>query len=691
MDDFYQFVVPNLDTVFYISRAMVLGILVSSEALLARRRRIGFERHLILFSAFGFLMAAELFGAVIGLGESPTPLGMHGGVWVWYPVLSCVGLVGVAFCFDFVRSGAGGVDPGEAKRDIRWHRKRYFLAMALLLALGALLCGKPFEIGHPPTSHLQMGQTSYVLHGLQVAALLLVAWKARSMSGAWLSRLESDVFLLGCVTGVAGAVIQVFTGPREFLTTLAFAIFVAVFLRDNYRRSEREAVRASEDRNAKMLLFHRVTTQLKSSFDPERLYEILMDSLMSSLGAESGAIYIRDDGNIHLNPVLIHGPYPPPLPLEGELPDTQKRISELVRQTTVPVGEGVVGRVAESGIPIYLFDSEDAARYYAWPAGPIRVNSTIVLPLHSPEGVYGVVQIVNRLDGSAFAEEDLRFMSLFVEQAGLAIYNARLHAQIIEQHRTEEQLKIARQIQLRLIPAELPRFPGVSVGAEYFPAQEVGGDYYDLYRIDHDHVGVVVFDVAGKGVPGALLMAITSTFLKMAAPRATSPAWVLNEVNAALWAEMRRDLYVTALYGALQLSTFEFTFCCAGHTDTILIRERDGFCQRYKPRGAALGLLRPNRFRSVLEQKTIRLEPGDTLLFYTDGVTEAMNEQLEEFGEERLTNVAREFRRHGPQSLATGIAEAVRKHAGQHQQYDDITVLALRVSFDADDSGKEAS
>ena len=701
----HLFEIP-VDTVFFISRAVVLGILVSSEALLARHKRVGFERHLILFSAFSLLMAAELFGIAFSLSDPQTTLRQHAGIWVWYPVLSVVGLLGVAFCFDFVgaqqptppkqplrlrrpdavpvqMTGAGVDQPSGG---VRRHSRRYLMLATFVLAFGTLLSTLPFEMKGLPTTQVQMGRAAFALHGLQAAAMLLLAWKAGGMSGVWLSQSESRVFLLGCLTGALGALFQLGTGPREHFTTLAFTLFVAVFLRDNYRRSERETVRASEDRNAKTLLFHRITTQLKSTFEPSALHEILMDSLVSNLGAESGAIYIRNAREDSLTPVLLHGPYPPPWELPEPLPDDWREVRDAVERTPVPVGAGVVGRVAADGIPLYVFDSADAARHYRWPIGPTRVHTTIALPLRSPEGIYGVVQVVNRMDAAAFSEEDLRFMSLFVEQAGLAIYNARQHARVVEQHRAEEQLKIARQIQLRLIPSDLPVFPGLSIGAEYSAAQEVGGDYFDFYRIDHDHIGVVVFDVAGKGVPGALLMSITSTFLKMAAPRSTSPAWVLNEVNAALSAEMRQGLYVTAVYGVLKLSTLELTLCCAGHTDAIVVRDQDLSCERHNPSGAALGLLRPNRFRNVLGQETVRLGLGDTLLFYTDGVIEAMNEHGEEFGEERLEKVAKEFARQGPRRLAAEIANAVRRHAGDRPQYDDITVVALRTGPNSTDT-----
>jgi len=661
--------IPVPESIYSFSRALVLGIIVSSEALLARRRRVGFERHLVLFSAFTLIMAAEVWSVFLAISEQANLFWRPCGVWVWPAALSSIGLLGVAMCFDFVRPG----------RKVRASSRRYILLAALLLASGTLLSAERFSSVGPPTSYVHMGRVAFVLHGIQAAAMLAVGFKAFVTRGAWLSHRESRVFLLGCLAGMMGAAWQILAGPSEHLTTLAYTVFVAVFLRDNYRRTELDAVRASEDLTAKTLTFHRITTQLKSTFDLSELYTILMDSLTANLGAESGAIYIRESRQGELRPVLIQGAYPPPLPLSDWPADDPQARREALLRTNVPLGEGVVGRVAQTGTPLYIYDPDEAARVYAWPTDPIRVHTSVALPLRSPESVYGVVQLVNRLDGSTFGEEDLRFMSLVVEQAGLAIYNARLHAEIVARQRTEEQLKIARQIQLRLIPSELPQIPGLSIGAEYLAAQEVGGDYFDFYRIDHDHLGVLVLDVAGKGVPGALLMAMTATFLKMAAPRSQSPAWVLNEVNAALSAELRRGMFVTAIYGVLRLSTHELTLCCAGHPDAIIVRGEDLRCERRKPRGAALGLLRPNRFRAVLEQETIPLRTGDTLLLYTDGVTEAMNEAGEEFGEDRLCSVAHAHAGEGPQRLAAEVVTAVRRHTGAAPQYDDITVIALRM------------
>jgi sigma-B regulation protein RsbU (phosphoserine phosphatase) len=270
-------------------------------------------------------------------------------------------------------------------------------------------------------------------------------------------------------------------------------------------------------------------------------------------------------------------------------------------------------------------------------------------------------------------------MALTVEQAGLAIYNMRLQEEMLQRHRTEEQLKVARQIQMGLVPRQLPRIPGLSLAVDYAPAQEVGGDYYNFYPIDHDHLGVGVFDVSGKGVPGALLAAITGTFMKMAAPRSKSPAWALNEVSLALTPEIQRGMYVTACYAVLRLSTLQLTFVSAGHPDTLIIRERDANCERHKPRGAAIGLLPPNRFRAVLEQETVQLEQGDTVVFYTDGVTEAINAAGEHFGIDRLTAACSAHARKGPKEMTAEVLEAIRRHVGDTPQYDDITIIALRV------------
>jgi len=672
-----------------LSRAFVLGIIMSSQALLARRKRVGFEQHLILFSAFFFLIVAEILGIGLSLLDAQPEIVLPPAMWGWYPVLSSVGLLGLAFCFDFMRLTGGEPDRGDPRPSLRSHSLRFLIAAAILFALGALLMQASFVRDEFPTSRHQMGSASYLLHGIQAAAMALLGWKALITRRVWLSRTETRIFVLGTLFGVSGALVQIFIGPQECLTTFAFTLFVGVFLRDNYRRSELDAVHASTERTAHMLLFHRITTQLKSTSDLPQLYEIALNSLLDHLHAESGAIYVGADGDSDLLPARMQGPYPPPLPLGDLASRDAVEIRALISSARVPPGAGVIGRVAATGAPLYIASADDAAAHYAWPTGAVRVRTAIALPLRGPAGIFGVIQVVNRRDGAAFSESDLRFTSLIAEQAGLAIYDARLHAEIVQRQRAEEQLRVAREIQLRMIPSEPPHIPGLSLGAEYMAAEEVGGDYFDFYRIDHDHLGVVIFDVAGRGVPAALLMAITSTFFKMAAPRSTSPAWVLNEVNAALTAEMRHGLYVTALYGVLRLSTLQFTFVCAGHTDAIVMPEGKTACDRHRPRGAALGLLRPNRFRAVMEQETIQLREGDTLLLYTDGVVEATNDEGEQFGEDRLCEVALAHAADGARRLAAEIKDAVRRHSGPQRQDDDLTVLTLQIAPEPETPARE--
>jgi len=666
---------PVGDTVYCLGRALVLGILVSSEALLTRHRRVGFERHLILFSAFLFLMGAELLGAFAGLDSTNRAFWSQVGIWVWYPVLSAVALFGIAFSFDFVRVKRS-LKPGpECRERIRAHSRWFLIVSGTVLAVGALLMGASFPGKAVPTSYDEMGRASFLLHGIQVAAMVTLAWKVRLARGIWLNDLESRVFVIGCVAGALGAIAQIQVGPHEHLTTLAYAAFVAVLLRDNYRRSEVEAMRANEDRTARTLLFHRTTTQFKSVAGLRDLYAVLMDGLRANLDAESGAIYLLDPATRKLQPVLVQGPYPPPTPAPSAEPMIEGNPPE--GWPSITPGEGIVGQVVESGVPIYIYDPADARRWYAWLATDVR--STIVLPLRSPEGVYGVVQVVNRRDGLPFSEEQLRFMGLIVEQAGLAIYNARLQEEILQRQRAEEQLKAARQIQMGLVPRRLPSIPGLSLAVNYQPAQEVGGDYYNFYPIDHDHLGIGVFDVSGKGVPGALLAAITGTFMKMAAPRSKSPAWALNEVSLALAPEMQRGMYVTACYAVLRLSTLQLTLVCAGHPDALIVRERDATCERHKPRGAAIGLLPPSRFRTVLEQETLQLEQGDTVIFFTDGVTEALNAQGEHFGIDRLMALCSAHARKGPRDMTAEVLAAIARYVGDTPQYDDMTIIALRV------------
>lgn len=236
-----------------------------------------------------------------------------------------------------------------------------------------------------------------------------------------------------------------------------------------------------------------------------------------------------------------------------------------------------------------------------------------------------------------------------------------------------QELEIARNMQQSILPRGLPQLRGVEVTALMVPAREVGGDFYDYFMVDHDHVAVAIADVSGKGIPAAFFMAISRTLLKSNALFLREPAQVLARLNEQLCAENEHMMFVTVFLAVLDVRTGTLDFVNAGHNPPAVRDKEAGV--RLLPRGqnAALAVIPELN----LQQGRIRLSPGDTLLLYTDGVTEANNPAGAQFGESRLLDA---LRLHDPacEDLPQALLRRVREFEAGSAQADDITCVAVR-------------
>jgi len=245
------------------------------------------------------------------------------------------------------------------------------------------------------------------------------------------------------------------------------------------------------------------------------------------------------------------------------------------------------------------------------------------------------------------------------------------------QERIESELKIASAIQMNFLPKRFPPFPdqtAFDLYAALAPAREVGGDLYDFFMLDPNHLFFSVGDVSDKGVPAALFMAVTKTLMKGIAEQGSTPADVLDRVNAELCQNNETVMFVTLVCGILDVATGDLVYSNAGHNPPALLRagKRPEFLPL--PPGLVLGVAEEAAF----ETRSIRLAPGDRLLLYTDGVTEAMDANQQLFSDERLLRETTWMAVETPRQMVERLMAAVHAYAGGTAQSDDITVLALQ-------------
>ena len=244
----------------------------------------------------------------------------------------------------------------------------------------------------------------------------------------------------------------------------------------------------------------------------------------------------------------------------------------------------------------------------------------------------------------------------------------------------EHELGIASEIQTNLVPKSILKVPGYDVGAYYRPSKEVGGDYYDFIEIDENRSGLIVADVSGKGVPGSLVMAMARAFIRMEAERSRNPstADTLARANKMLARDMRKGMFVTAIYGILDRTNHQIRVSSAGHNPMLLWRARSEEIVLVNPKGIALGLDKGPVFDRSISEEIIQMEPGDRVVFYTDGTVEAMNEKREEFGDRPFQELVRKLAKTESNQFLNLIVKAIDDHQGKAPQHDDMTIVTFR-------------
>ncbi len=275
------------------------------------------------------------------------------------------------------------------------------------------------------------------------------------------------------------------------------------------------------------------------------------------------------------------------------------------------------------------------------------------------------------------ASRRLSILSGIAHQLALAMENARLSHEVALQQRMEREMELGRDIQASFLPSSCPRAPGWEVCAFWRAARQVGGDFYDFIplrsREGDERWGIVIADVADKGVPAALFMALSRTLLRTVAISRVSPATTLARVNELILADSRTDLFVTVFYGVWEPGTGRFAYAVGGHNPPVWL-SADGEVRLIKGAGLPLGVLE----EALYDEHEIHLKPGDVLLLYTDGLTDAVNADAEEFGLQRIYAVLRQARTGSADEIVEAMEAAVRAHVGPVEAFDDMTMVVLK-------------
>ena len=406
-----------------------------------------------------------------------------------------------------------------------------------------------------------------------------------------------------------------------------------------------------------MVTLHEITHALESSDNLDSLLEYIMQKSQNVMSAEAASLMLVIEETDELEFKVALGPK-----------------AQAVKPYRLPIGKGISGWVAQTGEAVLIPDAYSDPRFdpsFDKRSG-FRTNSMLCVPMIHQSKIVGVMTLINKMDGKPFNEYDQNLFTIFASQAALSIENARLLFAAIEKERLDKELQVAAEIQHLLIPQSIPDSPYLEIAAEYIPCKEVGGDFYDIIKLDENRFIFVVADVSGKGIPGALVVSNMQATLHAFLEYSDDLLPIVSRLNEAIIRQTTTDRYITFFIGLYDHKKSSLAFINAGHNPPLLINKK-GDMRELKTGGIFIGFMPWN-----FEMEEIEFNKEDTLVMYTDGLVEAMDNEDTEFDITGLKTTIKESLSMNCDQLKNEIFKRVNDHIGTVPLSDDFTLLISR-------------
>ncbi|MFQ5669457.1 MAG: SpoIIE family protein phosphatase [Acidobacteriota bacterium] len=339
------------------------------------------------------------------------------------------------------------------------------------------------------------------------------------------------------------------------------------------------------------------------------------------------------------------------------------------------ISRTIANEVMERKVAILTSDAQADSRFKEGASIMVQgIHSVMAVPLWNNKDVIGLIYADSHLASGLFDHDDLRVLTMLANIAGIQIENSRLFGERLEKQRFEQEVRAAADIQKRLLPSCPPVFSGYKMVGMNIPCYEVGGDYFDFLAMEDQRWGIVVADVAGKGMGAAMLMAALQASVHAHVENGLDPSQVLDNLNGDVARTAPANRYATLVFLQLDPSQHIVRFINAGHAPAPLLVRRSGETEELKASGLPLGIL-PRTHYPVGQ---VQIEPGDFLLTCSDGVTETVDSEGNEFGEERLRRLVASLAGQSPGNVKQAVEEALEEYAGGTDQPDDLTLVILQ-------------
>ncbi len=393
---------------------------------------------------------------------------------------------------------------------------------------------------------------------------------------------------------------------------------------------------------------------ISASLDSQEIMQIIIRRSLRAVNAEQGVITLVDERASQPMKTLVR---------------TTVSSSE---HEQFQLNQALLGWMYLNKKPLLLNNPSEDERFRGvrWEA---PIHTLLCVPLIVKSDLKGVLTAFNKRGEEGFSDEDLRLLAIIAAQSSQVIENARLYEEEKAFLAMQEEVRLASKIQSELLPKAAPVLRGYEIAGKSIPAQVVGGDYFDFIALGEDRLAICLGDVTGKGLPASLLMANLQATLRGQSVLCPSPNECLTRSNRLLYLSTSPEKFATLFFAHLDSGNHTLHYSNAGHDFPFLFSDREA-PDRLKSGGVMLGAFEEFAF----EEGSVSMNPGDVLVISSDGISEAMNPNLEQFGEDRLQSVIQKHRGDPPSLLIDRIVEAVRAHAGTQPQSDDMTLIVVK-------------
>src|SRR5467141_2550814 len=427
---------------------------------------------------------------------------------------------------------------------------------------------------------------------------------------------------------------------------------------------------------------HGLGEAFSETIRPHDLHRLIVEGATRILDAHGGALYMADRTGTKLTPAFISKGCPPlvdvPPHILQQAASTPVALESYLRLHSIALGDGVIGRVWQTGEAVCLNEFSEAPELAKLRGTAFGTAYVMIASLLYGKQNMVVLALGNGPMDASFSQSDFVVFKSIAEQSAFALYNAIIYSEANEKKRLDHDLEIARDIQRILLPAEAPNVNGFEISGINVPARQVSGDYFDYIKVDDERLGVAIADVSGKGVPASLIMAICRSVLRSQAIGNPSPADVLQKVNRQLYPDIKEDMFISMAYLVLDHARGGVTLARAGHDAPLLYKHKAQTIQPLKTPGMVVGIDSGDVFDRLTTDVAVPLERNDCILLYTDGITEALVNEGNEFGLERTIASVQSSAMEGAQAIVTRLLDDLRNFVGSTPQNDDITMIAIR-------------